>query len=302
MKRKIALLTLLVLPLAWALFQAISFRLHNRSNGSIVTSGDTRKYLLFVPRSYDPSRPTPLVISLHGAGGWPVQQMEMSGWNRVAEREGFLVVYPSGVERDGPRFWGAGRGSGRAKDVRFISDLIDKLQASYNIDPKRIYANGLSNGGGMTFVLSCSLSHRIAAVGMVASAQTLSWSWCTDQRAVPMINFHGTADPVTPYKGGTTWVSARSFPAIPAWTENWARRNRCEPKPVQSTVAADVTRLSYTHCADDASVVLYRIEGGGHTWPGGQPLPEWFVGPTTRTIDASSEMWAFFREHPLAPR
>ena len=99
------------------------------------------------------------------------------------------------------------RGPGLTKDVRFISDLIDDLEKAYNIDPTRIYANGLSNGGGMAFVLSCTLSDRIAAVGMVAAAQMLPWSWCTDHRPVPMIAFHGTADSIVPYEGGTSWVA-----------------------------------------------------------------------------------------------
>jgi polyhydroxybutyrate depolymerase len=185
-------------------------------------------------------------------------------------------------------------------EVRFISELIDRLEAAYNIDPARIYADGLSNGGGMAFVLSCTLSDRIAAVGMVASAQLLPWSWCRDERAVPMIAFHGTADPLTPYNGGKTWIAPRSFPSIPKWTANWARRNRCRPNAVELAVAADVTRREYTNCADNAAVVLYTIRGGGHSWPGGGPLPEWLVGPTSRSIDATSQMWAFFRAHPLS--
>jgi polyhydroxybutyrate depolymerase len=184
------------------------------------------------------------------------------------------------------------------KDVRFISELIDTLKASYNIDSTRIYANGLSNGGGMAFVLSCTLSDRIAAVGMVGAAQTLPWSWCKDQRAVPMIAFHGTTDPAVPYNGGPSWISSRPFPNVSRWTANWARRNRCGANPVESAVAADVTRREYTNCADNAEVVLYTVHGGGHTWPGGGPLPEWFVGTTTHTIDATSLMWAFFRDHP----
>src|SRR5947209_15439212 len=92
--------------------------------------------------------------------------------------------------------------AGLMRDVRFISELIDTLRAAYNIDPTRIYANGLSIGGGMAFVLSCTLSDRIAAVGMVAAAQSLPSSWCTDHRPVPMIAFHGTADPIVPYQGG----------------------------------------------------------------------------------------------------
>ena len=294
-----AVLVLFALPAVLALIDAVTFYDHNRNNGSMVSSGQKREYQLYVPRSYDRARPTPLVISMHGAGGWPVQQMELSGWNRLAESQGFIVVYPSGIGSAGPRIWHVDNGGGLGRDVTFISELIDKLEAAYNIDPSRIYANGISNGGGMSFVLSCTLSNRIAAVGMVAAAQTLPWSWCTDQRAVPMIAFHGTADSMALYNGGTAWVARESLPAVSTWAANWARRNRCTPKPVVSAVAADVTRREYTNCADDAAVVLYTIRGGGHTWPGGQPMPEWFVGPTSRSIDASRQMWAFFREHPL---
>ena len=114
-----------------------------------------------------------------------------------------------------------------------------------------------------------------------------------------MIAFHGTADRFAFYNGGQSWVAPHPFPAVPIWTANWARRNRCGPEPVESLVAADVVRREYTHCADEAAVVLYIVQGGGHTWPGGGPLPEWFVGSDSRSIDATSTMWAFFRAHPL---
>jgi polyhydroxybutyrate depolymerase len=225
--------------------------------------------------------------------------MEVSRWNQLADEEGFLVVYPSGAEEVGPRIWRVSPGGGLAKDVRFISELIDKLRATYNIDPARIYANGLSNGAGMSFVLSCTLSDRIAGVGLVAGAQTLPFRWCPDRRPVPMIAFHGTADPVVPYKGGTSWISDRPFPGVSNWAASWARRNGCGPSPVESVVASDVTRRVYTKCAEDAAVVLYTLRGGGHSWPGGMPLPEWIVGTTSRNVDATREMWAFFRAHKL---
>ena len=162
----------------------------------------------------------------------------------------------------------------------------------------------------MSFALSCTLSNRIAAVGMVAAAQTLPWVWCSGkreagsgtretERPVPVISFHGTADPVVPYNGGSSWISPRPFPSVTIWAANWANRNRCGPNPVESTVTPDVTRREYGQCADDAAVVLYTIRGGGHTWPGGMPLPEWLVGRTTNSIDATGLMWAFFSEHPL---
>ena len=162
-----------------------------------------------------------------------------------------------------------------------------------------IYANGLSNGGGMSFALSCTLSDRIAAVGMVGAALLLPFSWCTDQRPVPMIAFHGTADRAAPYKGGFSWVAPQRFQGVRAFTASWARRNRCGANPVDSVVATDVTRLEYTNALTTRRWCSTPLEGGGHTWPGGKPLPEWFVGPTSNGIDATSLMWAFFREHPL---
>jgi len=294
-----AIVMIISLPPFLAAIEAITFHVHNRNNGSIVSSGVRREYLLYVPHGYDRSRPAPLVISMHGAGGWPVQQMEMSEWNRLAERERFIVVCPSAVAGGGPRVWHVGREAGLGRDVRFISDLIDKLEADYNIDRERIYANGFSNGGGMAFVLSCALSDRIAAVGMVGAAQTLSWSWCGDRRAVPMIAFHGTADRFAPYNGGRSPVAPDKavFPSVPVWTANWARRNRCAANRIDSPIGRDVIRGEYANCADGADVVLYTVRGGGHQWFGGRALPEWFAGPTSASLDATGRMWEFFRAH-----
>jgi polyhydroxybutyrate depolymerase len=294
-----AALAVVGLPAALMLAAAASFHILNRMTGAIASSGQTRGFLLYVPKSYDRAKPTPLVISMHGAAAWPAHQMNTSHWNRLADRDGFLVVYPSGTGI--PKIWHADAGAGRGRDVRFISDLIDALEASYNIDATRIYADGLSNGGGMAFVLSCALPDRIAAVGMVAAAQSLPWSWCADARPLPMIAFHGTADPMVPYLGGPSRdpFNPLTFPAVRDWTANWARRNRCEQGPLESAVASDVSRIQYSQCADETSVVLYTVNGGGHQWPGGKPMPEWFVGRMSSSVDATELMWKFFRAHRL---
>jgi len=295
--RRAATVVLICLPAILAFAKAASFYAANRTNGSIISSGEKREYLLYVPRSYDRSKPTPLVISMHGAGGWPAQQMTLTGWNRQADKEGFIVVYPAGADRGGPRVWHVES----ERDVRFIADLIDKLAASYNIDRRRIYANGFSNGGGMAFVLSCRLSDRIAAVGMVGAAQFLPFTWCKDHHAVAMIDFHGTDDPDAPYNGGVTWLAHDLMANVSTFAGKWAHRNQCSAS-TDSVIASDVTLREYTNCADDATVALYTIRGGGHTWPGGDRLLESFVGRTTRSIDATDLMWAFFSEHPLAQR
>ncbi|HET7436126.1 MAG TPA: PHB depolymerase family esterase [Thermoanaerobaculia bacterium] len=296
-KAIVAVLAFLALPAILALADAAVFWARNRSNGVLVSSGETREYELYVPPAYSASRRVPLVISLHGAGGWPVQQMQISGWNRLAARENFIVAYPAGSGNFGPRIWHTGSGNAATRDVRFISDLIDKLERDYAIDRERIYINGLSNGGGESFVLACTMSERIAAVGMVSSAQMLSWSWCTDRRPVPMIAFHGTADRMAPYDGGRSWLAPVPFLPLPKFVAQWARRNGCAPNAIESRPARDVTRREYQRCADDATVVFYTLHGGGHVWPGGEPLPEWFAGADSRTIDATREMWTFFREH-----
>jgi len=299
-RRGIALafvLSMLALPAVAVVVGAALHYFENRTTGTIVVSGATRPYIVHVPPRYDPAKPTPLVLSMHGAMNWPAFEMRVSGWNRLADEQGFIVAYPGG--EGGPLGIFSLRGSRtpeRMPDVVFISQLIDKLQASYNIDPSRIYANGFSNGGGMSFVLSCVLSHRIAAVGLVASAQTLPWEWCTDTKPVPMIAFHGTADAWTPYRGGKVWLAPDPFPSIPKWAANWARRNRCAHS-AESATAASVAKLEYTGCADDASVVLYTIRDGGHTWPGGLELPEWILGATSHDIDATRVMWKFYEEH-----
>ena len=293
-----AVLVFLGLPPLVALYEAASFHVRNRNNGSIVSSGEKREYLLYVPESYDATRPTPLVVSLHGGANWPAIQRDLSGWNRLAERHGFLVVYPAGLEVAGLRAWRVWGVPGLEKDVRFISDLVDDLAKTYNVDTGKVYANGLSNGGAMAFVLSCRLADRIAAIGVVGAAQILPWSWCKEIRPMPMISFHGTADEAVPYEGGTSWASPnRAFPDVLEWTAGWARRNRCGPEPALSEVADDVTRLEYPDCANGAAIVLYTIHGGGHTWPGGGPLPEWFVGPTSHSVDATDRMWSFFEEN-----
>jgi len=314
-RKKVVRVALLILglPVALALaagvgfYAVMTFYAPNRINGSIVSSGQKRGYLLFVPTSYDRARPAALVISLHGAAIWPATQREASQWNRLAEERGFIVVYPSGTTLDGSgtgllpfRVWLAEPGPTVTADAQFISDLIDSLSSSYNIDSARIYADGLSNGGGMAFALSCTLSHRIAAIGMVAAAHALTWSWCVDPRPVPVIAFHGAADPVVPYDGaGTSWLNPRPFPNIAWFLARWARRNGCLGKPAESAVAADVARREYTGCTGDAAVVLYTIRGGGHQWPGGKPFPAWMAGRASRSIDATCLMWAFFEAHPL---
>ena len=291
------ILGLLVLVLALVLFVAISLKIQNVTNGEIVSSGQVRKFLVYVPPGYDPARPAPLVISIHGYAEWPAHQRDQSGWNELADEHGFIVVYPAGTGF--PARW---RMTGeKSADVVFISDLIDYLQGVYNIDPARIYANGLSNGGGMSYVLGCRLSERIAAIGSVSGAYLFPLEECNPARPVPMLALHGTVDPIVPYEGGYSNYFKVTFPDVPAWIERRAAKNNCAGTPEALPAGGSISGVRYRGCAEDAEVVFYSIAGGGHSWPGGPGLPEWIAGTTSQEIDATAVLWEFFERHTLRP-
>jgi polyhydroxybutyrate depolymerase len=296
------------LLMALAMSAILAIAVLDRTNGSIVSSGQTRQYLLHVPDSYDPSDPSPLIISFHAGATWPAHQKNLTRWNRLANEHGFLVVYPAGNPQifNVARVWHTfERGPGPERDVRFVSELIDTLESRFNVDPGRIYADGMSNGGGMAFALACSLSERIAAVGMVAPAQSLPTDWCLNTRPVPVMVFHGDADRMVPYDGGPLGDPFNPikpvFLAIQDFVAGWAKRNECSAGPIRA-VAPDAKRLEYPDCAEGAAVVFYTVLGGGHSWPGGKPPPRWWVGETNMNVDATAELWAFFSEHRLQQR
>jgi polyhydroxybutyrate depolymerase len=286
---------------ALALVAAVTYLFLNRTNGSLVSSGKKRTYLLHVPRTYDPAVPTPLVISIHGYSEWPAHQAHLSRWNDLADQYGFIVVYPSGTRF--PLRWRIlGRPGSPADpqlDVTFISDLIDKLEGEYKLDPARIYANGLSNGGGMSFVLACQLSERIAAVGSVSGAYLFPWNACRSSRPVPAIIFHGTSDPIVPYLGGPSRAFKLPFPPVPEWVEALARHNGCRQAPEHIPASGGASGIRYGKCNSRAEVVFYTLRGGGHSWPGGEPMPEFIAGLTSQDLDATRLMWNFFQQHPM---
>lgn len=253
----------LLLPAAgWVAFQVL-----NRTNGEILTSGATRRFLLHVPESLPQDRSVPLVVDLHGFAQWPANQRDISNWDDLADEKGFIVVHPEGTGF--PRRWASHSPDEPQtdRDVTFIADLIDHLSAEPPIDPDRIHVAGISNGGGMAFVLSCELSDRVASIGTVAGLFTHPWEACDRTRPVPLIAFHGLDDEIVPFAGG----------------------------PLDGPLGG--TRWS--DCDGGADVILHTIADGGHTWPGGDPLPEFIAGYTSPAIDATATMWEFFEDHPL---
>lgn len=272
-----------------------------RSNGEVLTSGKKRTYLLHVPKTMPTNRPVPLVICLHGFSEWPAHLMRLSHWNRLADEFGFLVVYPCGSGF--PLRWRCtswfNKPEEARQDVQFISDLIDQLKRNYNIDESRVYANGLSNGGGMSFLLACKLSERIAAIGGVGGAYLWPLTEYKPKRPVPAIIFHGTADPIIPFHSKSAGPF-HALPDIPHWVQSLAERNGCQTNSVPLPQSGSVSGMRYQGGTNNAEVVFYIVAGGGHSWPGGQKMPAFIVGRTSPDVDATRLMWNFFQHHPLA--
>lgn len=265
---------------------------------TLTYDGLERSYLLYVPASYDPAQPAPLVLSMHGFSSNPTQQVSFSQWNPLADEYGFIVAYPQGTGF--PLRWNSGANPFAPRettdDVGFIGVLIDTLSSSLCIDLTRVYATGLSNGGGMSNRLACELADRITAIGGVAGAYS-ALPECQPSRPVPVIAFHGTDDTIVPYEGTTG--QRFGLPPIEDWAAEWAGRNGCDLAPQPLADIGAVSGVEYTGC--EAPVTLYTVHGGGHTWPGGEDQIALFVGETNRDVNASAMMWDFFQQYAISP-
>ena len=260
---------------------------------TLTSAGLDREYMLYVPTSYTGEDATPLVVNLHGHGSNAGQQAIYSGLPVKAEQEGFIVVTPQGT---GARpHWNFTTVEAAAPDdVAFISDLLDKLESELCIDPSRVYAAGISNGAAMSVTLGCFLSERIAAVAPIAGL--FFFPGCPSTRPVSVIAFHGTDDRLVPFEGGPVSDSGLRVAPIEESAQKWAEHNGCASIPKEAQATEHARLLQYEHCDEGATVELYVVEGGGHTWPGAAiDIP---FGLTTREISATDLMWDFFEAHP----
>jgi polyhydroxybutyrate depolymerase len=263
-----------------------------------------RTYLLHLPPAYDGKRLLPLVIVLHGGGGNAPGAVHMTGFSGKADKEGFVIVYPNGSGRLKNRLltWNSGNCCGYAldndvDDVGFIRALIDELEKTQAIDPRRVYATGMSNGGMMTYRLACELSDKIAAAAPVAGA--LNLDNCRPAHPVSMIIFHGTADEHVLYDGGEPLKKAdthrRVDKSVSYAVAFWVKRDGCSETPQREEKRSIRTEI-YRGGKDGTEVALYTVKGGGHAWPGGE---SYLLGTEpTREISATDLMWEFFVQHP----
>ena len=279
-------------------------------------AGDTGSYLVEGTTDQHPRQPLPLIVDLHGYSETADIQAVVSKLGDYGAAHGFLTVTPQVDEA--VQHWTT---SPHSADQRFLIALIGHVTNTLCVDRHRIFVAGYSNGAFMASALACSDARTIAAVATVAGIE--ADAGCHPSQRVPVIAFHGTADPFVPYKGGIG-PAAKNLPAtdgkgtigsdltaksnqgieqndlpVPVEAARWAARNGCAKTPEITRATTDVTMIAY-HCPHDAAVVLYRENGAGHIWAGSQAMPEIAstVGKTTFSISADQLMWTFFQNHP----
>jgi polyhydroxybutyrate depolymerase len=278
---------------------------------SLTHEGRTRTYRLYVPQRLQ--EPAPLLLVLHGGGGSGanMELMTRQGFNRMADRDGAIVVYPDGIARN----WNDGRSGVRSKameenvdDVGFFRTLVRDLSARYRVDAKRVYSTGISNGGFMSFRLACDAADVIAAIAPVASNLSADIGpRCKPSRPVAVAMMNGTDDPLVPWHGGQIGVAG--IQRGKAWStektlETWTTLDGCRERSddqVIDKVEDDGTSVVLhvrSQCKAGSEVRLYEIRGGGHTWPGGAKyLTEGLVGRTSQELDGAQEVWEFLSAH-----
>ena len=277
-----------------------------------------RTYKFYVPSFHNKSVPVPLLIALHGRGGngHSMILLTRKGFNKLAEKDGFIVVYPDGIELN----WNDGRTDEESNDrahreniddVGFISALIDSMIRDYNIDPGRVYITGISNGAIMSYRLACELSHKITAIAPVdGNIPHLFFTECPGYMPVSVLAINNTEDPLVPFDGGDihgslSKVKLGKVLSVEESVGFWVKANNCSTIPVVTVMpdvdpedGTKVIRKEYSGGTDRSEVILYTIDGGGHTWPGGiQYLPAKIIGKTSRDIDATEVIWSFFKNH-----
>ena len=269
--------------------------------GSIHSGGLVRDYRLYVPASYSANgTPVPLILNFHGYTSNYLEQEFYGNFRNIADTANFLVVHPNGtLDGQGQRFWNTFGNPAAADDVAFVANLLDTLEATYNIDAQRIYSTGMSNGGFMSYKLACELNDRIAAIASVTGSMIQSeLNACNVQRPVPVMEIHGTADATVPYNG----LAVLTFVPIPDLVSAWVGFNHCNPTPTFTTVPNNNTsdgctaeHYLYTGGDKGSTVEHFKVLGGAHTWPGAA----FTIDVTNQDFNASQEIWRFFRQYRL---
>lgn len=252
---------------------------------TIATAAGNREVRVHVPPGA--YQPRPLVLALHGAGETGGEFAQDTGFSRLADREHFLVAYPSA---SGPHaFWNmSGHVPGAPDDVEALERSLDALESSACVDAARVFATGVSNGGGMAARLACELSERLAGVATVAGGYS-ALPPCHPARPLPVLEIHGTGDQVVPYGG----KPPDYLGSVARWLAMWRRIDGCRGRADRLKPATGVTEIAWRDCRAATRVEHVRLDGAAHGWPGGPR-----TAPPPAPFAATWRTWEFFRGLP----
>ena len=235
----------------------------------------------------EPTADMPLVVDFHGAGSSMDQQAVYSGFDPLADAEGFVVATPNGIDA-AVRQW---RFLGAPDDIDFAKAVVADLVTNACVDASRVFATGISSGSAMSTSLACQASDTFHGFGLVAADFYIP-PLCDTAEVHPIVIFHGTDDGAVPYDGGPVLGGPTNVQPAEESAERWATHNGCTAGPTETPLGSEVVRLDWTGC--EQPVVMYRIVGGGHTWPGSIDVAR--LGMTTHQINATDEMWKVFSQ------
>lgn len=266
------------------------------------SGGADRSYLLL--DSSRGSQPAPLIIALHGGGGSAATMVPR--WYAKARAEGLVIAFPDGVGRNGRMgTWNAGGCCGFAMtsdsdDVAFVASVIDAVQKTQRIDPRRIYVTGMSNGGMLTHKIAIALADRLAGAAVVAGA--LFGDERSPSVPVPVLIMHGVKDQVVGFEGGNSPLDfvaraqSKPFESVKYAVDFWVNADGCTSAPVTSA-SGEVTTTDYRQCRDGSEVLFYRLASATHTWPGASNAMKMLETTPYTAVNATDVIWDFFKKH-----
>lgn len=297
----------ITLFLVLEVLSSAQFRPWRRPSGdqnlSLDVGGVSRTYLLHVPKSLPEGKLVPLVLVFHGGGSRASSMPNFTRFDQLADEQSFLVAYPESVNRN----WNDTRGLSPGDDVGFIRALIPELERTHGVDPKRVYAAGISNGGFFSNRLACELSDRIAAIASLAATMPESLvPVCKPSQPISVLYMHGTNDPIVHIDGGPVLHHRGIAISLQQASQFWRKWDQTSAKPSVKDFPDDagdgtgIHREIYGGGKQGTEVVVYVIIGGGHAWPGAsQYLPVFVIGKSSQNLDATQAIWDFFARHSL---
>ncbi len=299
-------ISLIILLLLFSLFIVLNyFSLFSTKKYTIKFNDKDREYLLHLPSGYKSSNSYPLLVALHGFGDHPRFIEQYTGFSRLSDKEKFIVVYPYGLQNSKTKkfSWNGGSCCGEAfnkkeDDVLFINNLVDELSKKYNIDSKKIYLTGFSNGGLLTYKIATEAPEKFAAFAVVSGSiggkikkDDPYFNLSKPKKAVPILIMHGKNDNLISYNGGFNQDQSATFTSFKDSVDFWVRNNNATK--IDTIENEKFIEEKYETKNKLNSIEAYTIKDSGHAWFGS--IMEYKKVLSGKSVPATKIIWNFLK-------